>query len=428
MRIIIAIIILGVVIFLHELGHFLAAKASGIRVLEFALGMGPKLVSFTRKGTVYSWRLFPIGGYCSMQGEDEEDDSEGSFNHAPLWKRFIVVAAGPVSNFIAAFVFSAILVAAAGADPARVAAVADGSPAQEAGLAAGDMVLSYEGSGISSGRELYADILLDGVPADTVTMTVLRDGEELSLSFAPYINSRYMLGYQYSPEDKTAMISGVIEGLPMEAAGFEAGDVITSINGTAVETAADLAGYLEEHPLDGSPITLTYMRGSAEKETVVTPVMYTETTVGFDVNTAREKQGFAGGIRACFAEMKYWLGVTVKSLKGLLTGRFSIKELSGPVGIVSSISTVINESAAYGIAAVMMTIIEFIIMISVNLGIMNLLPLPALDGGRLLFFIIEAIRRKPVSRKVEGMVHYVGMMALLAVAVLIAVKDVIGLF
>ena len=428
MKIVIAIIILSVVIFLHEFGHFIVAKASGIRVLEFAIGMGPKLISRTRNGTVYSWRVFPIGGFCSMQGEDEDDESEGSFNAAPLPKRAAVVAAGPLANFFWAFVFSAVIVAAAGGDPARVEAVVPGSGAEAAGLETGDLILSYQGHGVGCGRELYTGILLDGVPEKEITLTVLRDGEKQTFSFAPYDNTRYMLGYQYNYDDEQLAIAGLIEGLPMEAAGFQTGDIITGMNGYEVKTAADLDVYWSEHPMDGTPISISYIRDGQAAEAVVTPVIHSEMTTGFDVNTLREKQGFLSGIRYSFSEMKYWLSVTVKSLGGLISGRFSVRELSGPVGIVSAMSTVIDEAAPYGISMVLVTIIEFIVMISVNLGIMNLLPLPALDGGRLVFFLIEAIRKKPVSRRVEGMVHYVGMMALLVLAVLIAVKDVAGLF
>ena len=201
MQIVIAILILSAVIIFHELGHFLLAKANHIVVTEFAVGLGPKLISFTRGDTTYALKLLPFGGSCSMLGEDEdEEEKEGSFNKASVWRRISVIAAGPVFNFILAFLVAVIVISVVGADPARVVSVEAGSPAAEAGLQEGDVITRYEGNGIANGRELYTDIDMDGVPLDTVTLTYERNGKSHTVSYTPDTTTQWMLGYYYQAD------------------------------------------------------------------------------------------------------------------------------------------------------------------------------------------------------------------------------------
>ena len=185
MKIILALIVLSIVILIHEFGHFLFAKLNHIVVEEFSLGMGPRLLSHQGKETLYSLKLLPFGGSCAMKGEDLEDSSPGSFNAASAPGRISVVAAGPVFNFILAFLFAAVIIGIAGAEPAIVAEVAEGSPAAEAGLQAGDQIVKYEGNGIANASELSLDMSIDGVPTDLIDLTYRRDGEKHSISFAP---------------------------------------------------------------------------------------------------------------------------------------------------------------------------------------------------------------------------------------------------
>ena len=170
MKILIAAIVFSVIVLFHELGHFLLAKKNGITVIEFSLGMGPRLLSTERGGTRYSLKLFPIGGSCMMAGEDDDDTSEGSFNNASVWARISVVAAGPVFNMILAFFCAIFVISYAGSSPARVTEVADGSPEAEAGLEAGDIITSYEGRHISIGKELNSVMTVRGVPTDEITL------------------------------------------------------------------------------------------------------------------------------------------------------------------------------------------------------------------------------------------------------------------
>ena len=428
MKIIIALIILSIVVFIHELGHFIFAKLSGITVEEFSIGMGPRIASFGKKETKYSIRIFPIGGSCAMKGEDEDDTSEGSFQSAKVWQRMLVVLAGPFFNFLLAFAAALIIIGAAGADPAEVVSVEADSAAYEAGLREGDLITRYNGNAIANGREIYMVTQLDGVPLDRVDLTVQRDGQKLKISYAPDIITKYMAGYYYTPGSEQAVITGIMEGSAVEKAGMQTGDVITAVNGTPIATGADLEKYWEEHPMDGTPITIEYRRVGIPYSVVVTPTINESPNGGFSYNLAREKQSIPSTIAYSYGEMKYWIRVTIKSLASLIKGRFSVRDLSGPVGIVSAVGDVYEESKAEGGAGeVFLNLLNMMILISANLGVMNLLPFPALDGGRFIFLVIEAIRRKPVSQKVEGAVHYAGFILLMILAVFVCVNDVIKL-
>ena len=428
MRFVIAILILSAVIIFHELGHFLLAKANHIVVTEFAVGMGPKLISFQKGETTYAWKLLPFGGSCSMLGEDEDENVEGSFNHASVWRRMTVIAAGPIFNFLMAFLVSVIVIGVVGADPARVTEVGEGSPVAEAGLQAGDRITRYQGNGIANGRELYTDIDMDGIPLDTVTLTYEREGEKHTITYVPETVTKWMMGYSYEPGENQAEIVSLTKGYPMEQAGFQTGDVITAVDGTAIETADDLSSYFEEHPMDGAEVTFTYQRDGLEYEAEVTPVESTSAILGFNFNLSREKMSPLRTLKYSIGEMNYWVHLTIKSLASLLRGSFSINDLSGPIGVVSTIGQVYEESKSSGGVAVSMTMLNMIILLAANLGVMNLLPLPALDGGRLIFLIIEAIRRKPVKRNVEGMIHFAGLMLLMVLMVYVAFNDVRKIF
>lgn len=425
--IVIALLILCAVIMFHELGHFLLAKASHVRVNEFALGMGPKILSFKKGETVYAWRLFPIGGSCSMQGEDDEDHSEGSFQSAKVWQRILIVAAGPIFNFILAFGVALVIIFSLGADPCIISAVEEGSAAQEAGLQVGDQIVAFEGGGVSNARELYMYLTLDGLPTDEITLTIKRDGQKQTVTYQPDITKRYLLGFSYTTDTELVEITELSAGYPMEAAGLQVGDCLVSINGNDVSSVEKLTAYLEEHPLDGSSVEIGYERDGNVYTAQLTPKVSEDASGGFSFSMSREKQGFFTSIGYGFGEVKYWINTTIKSLASLFTGRFGVQDLSGPVGVVSTIGQVYEESASEGGYMQLMTMLNMLILLSANLGVMNLLPLPALDGGRLVFLFIECIRRKPCNQRIEGAVHFIGIVALLGLAVFIAVNDVLKL-
>ena len=428
MKIILAIIMFSAIVLFHELGHFLLAKKNGIVVNEFSLGMGPRLLSTVKNGTRYSLKLLPIGGSCAMLGEDMEDEQPGSFNGAPVWGRIATVAAGPIFNFILAFVVAVIIVALVGYDPATVTSVESGSTVAEAGLQEGDVIKNYQGYEIDLARDLYLYMYLNSVQEDeTVHMTVERDGKDVELSFKPDVQVRYLLGF--NRKDTSSMeVESLIPGMGLSETGVEPGDVITSINGVRLENSDDYTAYLEEHPLTGETVTITYERNGLEYSTEVTPKEYRTAVLKFSYNLGYTKAEGFDVLKYAGLEVKYLIRSTLLSLKELLTGGLGVKDLSGPVGVVDAIGSTYEESKSQGALAIWVNMLYMAALLSANLGVMNLLPLPALDGGRLVFLIIEAIRRKPVNRQVEGMIHFAGLMMLMVLMVVVMYNDILKIF
>ena len=428
MKIIIAILVFSVIVIFHELGHFILAKKNGIAVTEFSLGMGPRLWSTQRGETRYSLKMFPIGGSCMMVGEDDDDASEGSFNKASVWARISVVAAGPVFNFILAFLFAMIITSVVGYDPAKILLVEEDSPAAEAGLQEGDIITSFQGKSISIGRDYELYTTLHGIQDERISLTYERDGKEQEISFEANSTTKYMLGYSYSPgEDQEAEIVSVsLDGAVMEA-GVQAGDVIRGINGVQIHSAAELEAYMTEHPLDGSQVTLDVERNGKAQTIAVTPKMTKQVDTGFICNLYREKTNFIGVLKYSAIEVRYWISSTIESLLMLVKGQFTVRDLSGPVGIIDVIGDSYEEAKSEGTTMVIMQMLYWAILLSANLGVMNLLPIPALDGGRLIFLLVEAITRKRVNPNVEGMIHFAGFVLLMVLMVFVMFNDVMRL-
>lgn len=428
MKILIAIIIFSAIILIHEFGHFLFAKLNKIGVTEFSLGMGPRICSFQKGETRYSLKILPIGGSCAMVGEDTaEEDVPGAFNAAPVWGRISVVAAGPVFNFILAFILSVIIVSFVGYDPAEVMEVQDGSPAAEAGLKKGDIITEYEGYHIDLAKDLYVYSYLNELQEKPLTLKVKRDGKTETIMYTPDVSVRYLLGFNRS--DASSMtVESLIAGMPLEEAGLKAGDTITAINGTEIPNGEAYDAYIAEHPLSSEPVEITYERDGLDYTATITPKEYRTPQLGFSYNVGYEKTHGLGVIKYAALDVKYMVRTTVLSLKELVTGHLGVKDLSGPVGVVDAIGTTYEESKSEGTLMLWMNMMNMAVLLSANLGVMNLLPLPALDGGRLVFLIVEAIRRKPVNREVEGTIHFVGLMVLMALMVFVMYNDFTKIF
>lgn len=422
MKILIALLVFSVIVLFHELGHFLLAKRNGIAVTEFSLGMGPRLLSTEKGGTRYSLKLFPIGGSCMMVGEDEDDDSEGSFNNASVWARISVVAAGPIFNFILAFVFAMIITSVVGYDPARVLQVTEGSPAAQAGLKEGDIITEFQGRHISIGRDLDSYMTLHGLKDEEISLTYEKDGKKHDIQFQANSESRYMLGFTYLSEG-TPEITQVMLNSAMAKAGVMPGDIIREINGTAVADSQELQAYLQEHPLDGTEITLGIERDGKVETISAIPQMTKQVDSGFIYNIYREKTNFLGVMKYSAVEVRYWVSTTVESLMMLIKGQFSVNDLSGPVGIIDVIGDSYEEAKSEGAMMVWMQMLYWAILLSANLGVMNLLPIPALDGGRLVFLLIESVRKKRLNPNVEGMIHFAGFVLLMMLMVFVMFND-----
>ncbi len=428
--IIIAILMFSLVVIFHELGHFLFAKKNGIGVTEFCLGMGPKLFGIKRGETTYALRLFPIGGACMMVGEDEKSDDAKAFNNKTVWQRFQVVFAGPLFNFILAFLLSMIMVAMAGYDPARVTSVTEGSTAEAAGLQVGDIITEYDGASINFGREIMVDLAYNPITGEEpVEISYERDGKEYTTTVVPQKSIAYYLGFSYTADEAPAAISAISKGLPMEAAGLKAGDVITKINDTPVVTGLAVKEYFDQNPMTGdTPVRITYERNSLSYEAELIPAAQESFSLGFTYNVYAEKTGGLNIIKYSAAEVKYWIVTTVKGLGQIFGGRVKADDLGGPVRIVSEISNVVTTASPYGFSIVVVELINWCVLLSANLGIMNLLPIPALDGGRILFLIIEAIRRKPMDRDKEGIVNGIFFILLMILMVFVFYNDIRNLF
>lgn len=343
MKIVWALIIFTLVVVIHELGHFLLAKKNGICVTQFSIGMGPRILHFTKGETEYCIKLFPFGGSCMMLGEDgmttEEDyDKSRSFQEKSVWARIAVIAAGPIFNFILAFVLAIILIGCMGYDTPTVGEVLKGYPMEEAGLQAGDKIVKLNNESIKIYREISMFMQLNG--GKDIELTYVRDGEKNTVKITP----------KYDEE----------------------------------------AGY--------------YLMG-------MKPV-------------GRVKGNAIEVLKYSVYEVRWWVKYVFKSLGMLVTGQVKATELSGPVGIVNAIGETYEESSKLGTFTMVMSMLNFSILLSANLGVMNLLPLPALDGGRLVFLIIEAIRGKKISPEKEGMVHFVGLMLLMALMVFVMINDI----
>lgn len=431
MKIIIALLIFGIIVFVHELGHFLLAKANGIFVEEFSIGMGPKLFSFVKGETRYCIKLLPLGGSCMMMGEDEASEDERAFNNKSVWARIAVVFAGPFFNFIFAFILAVILIALVGADVPAVLSVESGSPAEEAGLQEGDEIVSYNGSKIGVGRELYVDNYFHPLEDKEIPITFRRDGQKYETTLLPEKISRYYLGMNYSNNSNPAEVT-VVEDGALDKAGLQDKDVITGMDGTKITSGKDFYEYVSAHELTDKAVQITYERNGKESTVSVTPTRSEYYSTGFTYNSnykdGNEKVGIVGNLKYSLLEIRYQIKSVILSLKYLITGNVSADSVAGPVGIVNMVGDVYSESMQYGVLAVFESLASFCIMLSANLGVMNLLPIPALDGGRLLFMIVEVIRGKKMDPDKEGFVHFIGFVLLMGLMVVIMFNDIRNIF
>lgn len=343
--VLIAIIMLGFIVTVHEFGHYLVGRLCGIGIVEFSVGFGPKIFSFKKHGIAYSLRVIPLGGYCAFVGEDAASNAANAMGNQPVWKRFLTVAAGPVMNFILAYLFCAIMLSnfiLAELQP-RITYVYENTPAVESGIQVGDVVtevngqaVSYDGSGVETLREAIAQ----AGDQQALEIVVEREGAAYSISLTP----------QMAQDAQT--------GQPVPQLGIAFGGRTY----TFWESLGESAGYMVD-----------------------------------------------------------FTRAMLDTLKNMIFRGEGVGDVMGPVGIISYVSDQIASDSLYAV-------VSLIFFLSLNVGIMNLLPLPALDGGRLIFLIVEGIRRKPIPPEKEGMVHAIGLGLLLMLFVVITYRDILRLF
>ena len=450
--IIIGILLFSTIIIFHELGHLIVAKKNGIKVPEFMLGMGPKIFSFKKGETVYSLRLFLIGGACQMLGEDTDSTEEGSFNSKGPWARFATIFAGPFFNFILAFIFSAVIIGIIGFDEPAVTDIKENSPVTTTvytntsdpsdsvtGVQVGDIITKYDGMSVTLSRELLYHFVLNNMGLDPIEIEFERDGKIYRGTVQPTVFKKYTIGFSYNADENECKIGEVTEGGVLDSLGVRSGDVIVKVNGTDIPTGKAMNEYLKNNPLDGSVIEMvithkgnayTYQVQPVYSESCVSP-RYFDNSMGFyfDHNSSRVKGNPLQVLKYSLYEVKFQISTTIKALGKLLTGQISLKNnVGGPVRIVSELDNTIQESKEDGILYVILNLLNFAILLSANLGVMNLLPIPALDGGRLVFLLIEAIRGKPVPVEKEGIVQLAGFVLLFALMIFVMFNDIMRFF
>ena len=342
MGIIIAILLFSFIVFFHELGHFLLAKKNGIDVQEFAIGMGPNLISKEYKGTLYCLKLFPIGGMCVMGEDEEATDSPGNFNNASVWARISVIAAGPIFNFILAFVGAVIITAMVGYDKPVLGSVDAGYPAAEAGMEKGDQIVKMGDKTVHIFREISLYNQLH--QGEKVDVTFIRNGQKHTVTLTPKMDEE--LGYAR---------------LGIGSSGNYKANALTALQYGAYE-------------------------------------------------------------------VKFWVCTTIDSLKMLIARQVGVDQLSGPVGVVNMVDDTYQQSKSYGVRVVFLEMLNMIVLLSANIGVMNLLPIPALDGGRLFFLFVEVIRRKRIPPEKEGYVHFAGIVLLMLLMVFVMYNDIRRIF
>lgn len=339
-KILLAILMLGVLIISHEFGHFLLAKANGIAVLEFWVGFGPKLLSLKKNGTLYRLNLIPVGGGCIFDNMDPDNLEESTYRNAPVMSRIATVIAGPFFNFLLAFILALFIAGYGGYSTCKLVEVNPGSPAEAAGLKAGDDIIKLNGQKV----HMFSDITLITMFSDGAESVIEfeREGQRYSTTLTPEYNEeygRYMFG-------------------------IVGGDV----------------------------------------DTLKTPIK---------------------SIKNAYYYVIYEVKSVVKSLEWLIVGKISTKELSGPIGMATIVSDEYDYAKESGGAiAVVITMVSLGSLLSANLGVMNLLPIPGLDGSKLLLLIVEGIRRKPLSSKAEGAINLLGVVFILMLLGLVMYNDI----
>lgn len=347
--IIIGVLLFELIIFSHEMGHFLTAKLFGVKVNEFALGMGPKIFSRKKGETTYSLRAFPIGGFCSMEGEDEDSDDERAFNKKAVWKRMIIIIAGATMNIILGLIMMFCYVVQQPYFATTTIATFDESKevlsTYESGLRVNDTIKSVDGYGILTINDFsFAVGTMEG---DTTEVVVERDGERIVFDEVKF-------------------------------------DLTENEDGT-------------------NSINLDFKVYGQEK-----------TVLSVLSNTVKDSVSM--------------IKMVWSSLVGIVTGKFGINDVSGPIGAAQTATQVASAGLERSFLDAVNSILNFMIIITINLGIFNMLPIPALDGGRFFFLLVEAIRRKPIPQKYEAVIHAAGLVILLIFMVLITFKDIFKIF
>jgi regulator of sigma E protease len=418
--------VLGVLVFVHELGHFLLARWNGVRVLTFSLGFGPKLLKVVRGGTEYCISAIPLGGYVKMAGETPDDPRQGApdeFLSKTKWQRFQILIAGPLMNLLLAVGLMTFVIWNGATEPAYeqrtpvVGRVLPGSPAEKAGIRAGDVILAFADKDVTTWQGLQMRV----VPRANreVPIVISRDGQRQQLTVVPEAQTKYEIGdLGISPSVHPEVVQ-VQPGSAAEAAGLKPKDVIVSFNGTDTTgfTLQQMIGEISKRA--GQPVTLGVVRDGARIEVSATPRDQGGVgRLGINLSpfeTVTTQPGFVQAIGLSLKQNWEWTAMIGEMLAGLFTAETSPKQLMGPLGIAE----VAGGAASIGWAALFGTMA----MVSLNLGLLNLMPIPILDGGHITILAIEGLARRDFSMRVKERMLMAGFAVLMLLMVTVIYND-----
>lgn len=446
--IIIALVIIGIllfelIIFSHEFGHFITAKKSGVKVNEFSLGMGPKIFGFTKGETDYSLRLLPIGGYCAMEGEDEDSADPRAFNNAKVWKRMIIIIAGAVMNIILGFIMMfAYTVQADSYASTTIGGFNPNSVSANCGIEAGDKITELNGYSIWNSRDLqFAMATMNCKNVDGKTLQIYKqdcaqescavynkildnnkniDDSTVDKLFEILSDGCSKINASPSKEDAYNIYKQTGESLYNEyykgKKTFEPVNIKEEDTRLRYTSDVKLIRDGEEIEIDDVQFFTYYKDEEDRKEG--------KTSLSFDFYLTEIDKTFGTVIGETVSNTCSMAKMVWTSLVWLVQGRFSFTDLSGPVGIATAVTQVASIGLETSFMDAFNNILYVMIMITINLGIFNMLPFPALDGGRFLFLLIEWIFRKPIPRKAEQIVNSIGFALLMVFMLVVTVKDV----
>jgi regulator of sigma E protease len=417
------VFVLGVLIFVHELGHFLAARRIGVRVVTFSLGFGPKVLSFRRGDTEYCISAIPLGGYVKMAGETPDEPLTGrqdEFLSKSKWQRFQVLIMGPVMNILLAFVLTWVVLLRGAEIPAYidrapvVGAVAAESPAARAGIQPGDRIVSVAGRQVTTWEE--AGVAIGTRARREISVEIVRNGETKTLRVTPDAEGKFEVGNIGVMPDTRPRIVSLITGEPAQKAGLRPGDLVVAVNGERMRSREQLSETIAKYA--NQPIVLSIVRDGTTRDVPVTPALRQNKgmigiQIGEEVRTI--EPGPVQALRMSLQKNYEYSGLIFRTLGGLLTQETSPKQLMGPVAIAQ----LSGEYAALG----WIPLFSLMAMISLNLGILNLLPIPVLDGGHIFIMAMEAVARRDFGAKVKESMLLAGFVVLMLLMVTVIYND-----
>ena len=411
------IFLLGFLILIHEAGHFLVAKLFKVKVEEFAIGFGPKIFTKQGKETKYELRLIPLGGFVRMEGEEQRSESERSFNNASIPKRMGIVAAGAIVNIVFGILVYFIIISATGNNVSTIVdSTNEGYVASEVNIQSGDEIKEINGKKIRLKSDI--DQILQESNGEELTLLIDRNNEEKEIKLKPTEKQTKSTGIYVSQAqtgEKATQVIQIEKGSNAEKDGLKANDIIKKINGV------DVTGDVQKLVSQIQNTTTEKANVEIDRDGEIISLDLTIDTVPvyyLGINFKMAENNFANNVYYAFFETGNFLGSIFENIKMLFTGKVGIDQMTGPIGI----SNMVSQTTGF------VDFMYLLALVSISLGITNLLPIPALDGGKLLILIIEAVRRKPMKEEIEIGIQLAGFFILISLTIFISYKDILRIF